>query len=56
MWKLIASLTVAAGMALAASSDFALGGDKVPKKTGNASCAALERGNHALEGNKDPVT
>jgi hypothetical protein len=44
MWKLIASLTVAAGMALAASSDFALGGDKVPKKTGNASCVQLSNG------------
>ena len=44
MWKLIASLTVAAGMALAASSDFALGGDKVPKKTGNARCVQLSNG------------
>ena len=44
MWKLIASFTVAAGMALAASSDFALGGDKVPKKTGDASCLQLSNG------------
>ena len=50
MWKLIASFTVAAGMALAASSDFALGGDKVPKKTGNASCLQLSNGgNHVLD-------
>jgi hypothetical protein len=44
MWKLLASLTVAAVMALAASSDFALGGDKVPKKTGNARCVQLSNG------------
>jgi hypothetical protein len=44
VWKLIASLTVAAGVALVASSDFAPGGDRVPKKSGNASCVQLSNG------------
>jgi hypothetical protein len=43
MWKLISSITFAA-VALAASSNFAPGGDRVPKKTGNASCVQLSNG------------
>jgi hypothetical protein len=42
MWKLIAS--VAAGVALVASSDFAPGADRLPKKSGNASCVHLSNG------------
>jgi hypothetical protein len=41
MWKLLAGLTVAAGMVLAVWSDFALGGDKLAKKAGTASCVQL---------------
>ena len=44
MWKVIASLAVAAGVALVASSDFAPGGDRLPKKSGNASCVKLSNG------------
>ena len=44
MWKVIASLAVAAGVALVASSDFAPGGDRLPKKSGNASCVQLSNG------------
>jgi hypothetical protein len=44
MWKLIASLAMAAGVALVASSDFAPGGDRMPKKSGNASCVQLSNG------------
>jgi hypothetical protein len=46
MWKLIASLTVAAGVALVASSNLAPGGDTAPKKSGNANCVQLSNGEH----------
>ena len=44
MRKLIASLTVAAAMVLAASSQFALGGDKRPKPSAHAGCVQLSYG------------
>jgi hypothetical protein len=44
MWKLVASLIVAAGIVLSASPDFALGGDRESNKSGNASCVQLSNG------------
>jgi hypothetical protein len=40
----LANLTVAAAMVLAASSQFALGGDKRPKQSGSAGCVQLSYG------------
>jgi hypothetical protein len=40
----VANLTVAAAMSLAASTEFALGGDNRPKQSGNASCMQLTYG------------
>jgi hypothetical protein len=40
----LANLTVAAAMVLAASSQFALGGDKRPKQSAHAGCAQLSYG------------
>jgi hypothetical protein len=40
----VASLTVAVAVSLAATSQLALGGDKRPKQSGNASCMQLTYG------------
>ena len=44
MWKVIAGLAVGVGVALVASSNFAPGGDSLPKKSRNASCVKLSNG------------
>jgi hypothetical protein len=44
MSRVIASLIVAAVIALVASSGFALAGDKIQRKTGSAGCMQLSHG------------